>query len=113
MTRHKGAVPLSHMLDHAREAVAMSEGKTRDDISQNRMLELALIRLVEVIGEAAGRTPESIRDQLPEIPWPYVISMRNRLIHGYDKVDLDILWNTVTSDLPELIPMLEDALRKG
>jgi uncharacterized protein with HEPN domain len=76
------------MLDHAREAVAMTEGKERADLRRERMLELSLIRLIEVVGEAAARVTPEGQAKYPSIPWPQVVSMRNRLIHGYDQVDL-------------------------
>jgi len=95
------------MLDHAREAVAMCAGRRREDLDSDRMLELALTRLVEIVGEAAGRTPEPFRAEHPSVPWREAIGMRNRLIHGYDAVDLDVLWNTVRVDFPPLIEALE------
>ena len=98
---------LRHMLDHAREAVVMIEDRTRADLDRNRMLELALVRLVEIIGEAATRIGHECQARYPNIPWPHVIGTRHRLAHGYDKVDLDVLWDTVTEDLPPLIAELE------
>ena len=91
------------MLDHAREAVNMIIGKSPKVLKQERMLELALIRLVEIVGEAAGRVSRSGQAKVPDIPWREVIGMRNRLIHGYDSVDLNILWDTVELDFPPLI----------
>ena len=87
MSRHESSVRLSHMLDHAREAVTMAAGKTREDLQSDRMLNLALVRLLEVVGEAASRTPAEERAQYPEIPWGPIVGLRNRLIHGYDSVD--------------------------
>ena len=110
MPKHDDAIHLQHMLDHAREAVKMIEGKTLEDLRKERMLELALIRLVEIIGEAAGRVSNIGQTKVPEIPWRDVIGMRNRLIHGYDSVDLSVLWDTVELDLPPLISYLEKAL---
>jgi uncharacterized protein with HEPN domain len=103
----RGAAALSHMLNHAREAVSFSQGRTREDLTVSRLLNLALVRLLEIIGEAAGRVPVEMRAQHPEIPWPQIIGLRNRLTHGYDSVDLDILWQIVTRDLPPLIASLE------
>lgn len=96
-----------HMLDHAREAMALVQGKTRADLDADRLLNLALVRLLEIIGEAANRIPEEEQARHAEIPWPQIVSLRNRLIHGYDSVDFDILWQIVTEDLPPLIASLE------
>jgi len=98
------------MLDHAREAIVMMQGKKRADIDADRQLNLALVRLLEIIGEAAARTSEEERALYPKIPWPEIVSLRNRLIHGYDSVDFDILWNVITKDLPPLIEKLEQII---
>jgi uncharacterized protein with HEPN domain len=107
MSRHESLVRLRHMLDHAREAVAMAAGKTRDDLDTDRKLNLALVRLLEIVGEAANRTPADERAQYSEIPWGQIVGLRNRLIHGYDSVDFDILWQIISHDLPSLIVTLE------
>jgi len=88
----------------------MSCGRGRSDLDSDRQFNLALVRLLEIVGEAANRVPEQERARLPEIPWPQMVSLRNRLIHGYDEVDFDILWQIVTRDLPRLIEALEKAL---
>jgi uncharacterized protein with HEPN domain len=95
------------MLDHAREVVALVQGRTRADLDSDRLLNLALVRLLEIIGEAANRIPEEEQTRHAEIPWPQIVSLRNRLIHGYDSVDFDILWQIVTEDLPPLVISLE------
>ncbi len=74
------------------------------------MLQLALTRLVEIVGEAAARVSSERQARHPDIPWRIIAGTRNRLIHGYDVVDLDVLWDTVTDDLPPLIVQLETAL---
>ncbi len=91
MSRHDDATRLRHMLDHAEEAVEMAKGRTRADLDSDRPLELSLTRLLEVIGEAAARVSEKSRSLTPSIPWEDIVGLRNRLIHGYDEVDLDIL----------------------
>jgi uncharacterized protein with HEPN domain len=68
---------------------------------------------VETVGEAASRIAKEIQGQSPEIPWAQIVTMRHRLVHGYDTVDPDLLWSTVTEDLPALIPLLERALGEG
>ena len=95
------------MLDHATEAVELTHDLTRGDLEEQRLLQLALVRLVEIVGEAAGRVSKETQEHHPEIPWAQIVSMRNRLIHGYDFVDYDILWQTIEEDLPPLIEMIE------
>ena len=110
MPQDKDVIRLHHMLDHAREAVALAAGRTEADLSTDRTLELSLIRLVEVIGEAAARVSEERRGQHPEINWRVIVGMRHHLIHGYDTIAHDILWDTVTRNLPSLIADLEKVL---
>ncbi|MEN6578053.1 MAG: DUF86 domain-containing protein [Phycisphaerales bacterium] len=110
MTQHEDLVRLHHMLDYALEAVAMVCGKGRDDLKRDRMLQLALVRVVEIIGEAAARVSEEGQQHHPSIPWQHARGMRNRLVHGYDKVDLDVLWDTLEYDLPPLIAELRRIL---
>jgi uncharacterized protein with HEPN domain len=112
MSHHDDSVPLRHMLDACREAVQYSQGRSRTDLDSDRLFQLAMVRLVEVIGEAAGRLTKTTHARHPQIPWPQIISTRNRLIHGYDQIDHDILWNILTQDLPPLIPILEGILSK-
>ena len=96
MSRRDIGVRLRHMLDHARETVAMVQGKNRADLDTDRLLNLSLVRLIEIVGEAANRVPKEECTRHPDIPWPEIISLRNRLIHGYDMVDYDIPWQIVT-----------------
>lgn len=85
----------------------MAHGRKRSDLDSHRMLQLALTRLVEIIGEAASRVSMPTRENHREIPWPDIVGMRSRLIHGYDDVvDLNLLWDTVEADLPPLITQL-------
>jgi uncharacterized protein with HEPN domain len=98
------------MLDHALEAVAMTKGKTRADLDKDRQLNLALVRLLEIIGETAARIPKEDQTHYSDISWSEIVSLRNRLIHGYDTVDFDILWQIMNQDLPGLIESLRKAL---
>jgi uncharacterized protein with HEPN domain len=98
------------MRDYANEALEMARGKTRDDLEKDAMLRLALTRLVEMIGEAASQYPKEMQTRYPRIPWPKVVGIRNRLIHGYDYVDYDILWDTIRNDLPTLLTELKAVL---
>ncbi len=110
MTQHDDTINLHHMLEHAIEAMQVTQGKTRADINNDRVLNLALARLLEIIGEAAGRVSKATREKIPQIPWADIVAMRNRLIHGYDQVDYDILWDAVQNDLPALVNELRKIL---
>jgi uncharacterized protein with HEPN domain len=98
---------MRHMLHFARRGVAIAKGKRCSDLDTDEVLVLALCRLVELIGEAASHVPEERRARHPQIPWAQMIGMRNRLIHGYDFVDTDIVWDTARDDLPALVAELE------
>jgi len=84
-------VRLWHMMDSAMEAVELIQGKSRADLDTNRVVSLALVRLLEIVGEAANKVTIATRLQYPNIPWSQIVSLRNRLIHGYDTINLDIL----------------------
>ena len=101
------AARLRHMLDAALKAVEFIEGRNRGDLDTDEQLTLSLTRLLEIVGEAAGKVSEQGCKSCPEIPWPQVVGMRNRLIHGYFEVDLDEIWRTVQEDLPLLISQLQ------
>lgn len=107
MPRREAGISLAQMRDHAKEALLLVRGATRADLDADRKLNLALVRLLEIIGEAATRVPPEARAQYPQIPWPQLITLRHRLIHGYDQVDFDILWQIITDDLPPLAAELE------
>jgi uncharacterized protein with HEPN domain len=110
MSKRDPVVALKHMLDHAQKAVAISRGRKRKDLDENLTFNLALTRLIEIIGEAANRVPEEFQEEHPEIAWTEMVGMRNRLIHGYDEVDLEFLWSVVKNDLPGLITQLKQLL---
>ncbi|RMD93668.1 MAG: DUF86 domain-containing protein [Calditrichaeota bacterium] len=93
------------MLDAAKEAIAFAR-------QASRKLTLALVKDVEIIGEAAYQVSEAARKRLPEIPWADILGMRNRLVHAYFDINLNILWNTVKQDLPPLVEALQKALKE-
>jgi uncharacterized protein with HEPN domain len=95
------------MLEHAREAMQLMAGRSRADLDTDRVLSLALVRLLEIVGEAAARVSAEARARYHAIPWSEIVSLRNRLIHGYDAVDMDVLWSIVNTDLPTLVRVLK------
>ena len=67
----------------------------------------SVVRRLEIIGEAAGRVSQQYRDENPDVPWSEMRGLRNRVIHRYDDIDMDIVWETVEQDIPRLIAQLE------
>jgi uncharacterized protein with HEPN domain len=103
-------IRLQHMLDASREAISYAQGRTRDDLAVDSMLARALVKCIEIVGEAASRVSQETRERAPSIPWALIGAMRNRLIHAYFDIDLDQVWMTVTNDLPALEKDLADLL---
>ncbi len=111
MTQRDPRISFLQMRDYAQEAVSLTKHKTREDIAKDRVLNLALTRLLEVVGEAATRVSDEEREKYANLPWAQIIGLRNRLIHGYDQVDLDILWEIVSEDLPPFVQKLEKIIQ--
>jgi uncharacterized protein with HEPN domain len=82
------------------------------DLSRDRLLLLALVKEIEIVGEAAAQISNEVRDSSPEIPWAGIRGMRNRLIHAYSDVNIELVWSTVISDLPELAAALKNLLAR-
>ena len=99
-------VRLRHMLDAAEVAIQFMQDKDRAALDDDRMLLFAVVRAVEVLGEAASRVSDETRVRHGNLPWRAATSMRNRLIHGYFDIDRDILWATVSIELPALVEVL-------
>jgi len=112
MSKSEDIVRLHHMLDAAHKAAKLTETRHRTDLDKDETLSLAVVRLLEILGEAAKNVSEECRRDYPAIPWRQIAGARDRLIHGYFDVDLDIVWKIISVDLPALIPQLEKALGK-
>ncbi len=104
---HNDSIRINHMLLAINEAYSFSKETKRKDLNKNRMLVLSLIKEIEIIGEAASKLSADLLNRYPEIPWADIVGMRNKLIHGYFEVNLDILWNTIKKDLPKLKEQLQ------
>ena len=104
-------VRLRHMLDAARETLVFAQGRNRADLDKDRMLVLALVKSIEIVGEAASKVSPEMRSAISGLPWSNIVGMRNRLIHAYFDIDLDRVWDTITDDLPPPVTELERNLR--
>lgn len=108
--RPDDAIRIRHMIEAGEAIAGFLEGRERADLDSDRMLLFALVRAVEIVGEAASRVSEETRAATPTVPWAQIVGMRNRLIHAYFDIDHDILWRTVADEIPALIAILEDVL---
>jgi uncharacterized protein with HEPN domain len=106
-------IRLLHMLEAAQEAVDFARHETRESLRSDRRLALALIKDIEIIGEAASRISKDFQTSHSQIPWSVIIAMRNRLIHAYFEIDFDQVWDTVHGDLPVLVTQLQTLLSSG
>jgi uncharacterized protein with HEPN domain len=95
-----------HMIEAAQTVADFVSDRVQADLDTNRLLLFALVRAVEVLGEAAAKVSPGTRAATEGIPWPQIVSMRNRLIHAYFDVDQTILWKTATQEIPALLPVL-------
>jgi len=87
MTQHDPQVRIRHMRDHAQEAIEMLGDTSLEQLRDDRKLQLALVQLIEIIGEAASRIPDDVRRSHSSVPWQLAADMRNKLIHGYDVIE--------------------------
>ena len=94
------------MIEAAESAINFVTGRQRADLNSDQMLLFALVRAIEVVGEAASRVTEITRRSAADIPWSSVVSMRKRLIHAYFDVDSDVVWKTATEEPPALLSKL-------
>ncbi|MCK5114587.1 MAG: DUF86 domain-containing protein [Phycisphaerae bacterium] len=100
-------IRLHHMLDAARDAVGFARDKKREGLDSDRQLVMAVVKCVEIIGEAASQVSAETRDTIPSLPWGDMINMRHRLVHAYYDINLNVVWATIQEDLPSLIKALE------
>jgi uncharacterized protein with HEPN domain len=110
MLPENDATRLRHMLDASLEAVELAEERDESQLEKERTVSLALVRLLEIVGEAASGVSADTRAALPGVPWRGMVDMRNRVIHAYMDVDLGIVAITIRDDLPLLIVSLRQAL---
>lgn len=107
--QRKDDIRLQHMLEAAEKAVEFVKDSERGHLNKDEKLMLALVRLIEIVGEAAKNISEETKQKYQQIPWKEIAGTRNRLIHGYFNVDLDIIWQILKKDLPFIIQQLKKA----
>lgn len=110
MPPESDVIRLRHMLNASRDALTYAAGRTRADLVTDTMLARALVKCIEIVGEAASKVTAETKVELPVVPWADIVGMRNRLIHTYYDVDLEIVWATIEVDLPPLVTALDSWL---
>ncbi len=104
---------LLDMFESAKTALDYASGLDWETFIKDIRSQDAIVRRLEIIGEAANRISEATKDAIPDIPWRAVTGMRNLVIHEYDAIDLAIVWDTVQDDLPSLVQSLGRVLQSG
>lgn len=110
MPRTEDRVRMQHMLEAAEKALLLADGRNRADLDEDDMFPLAVVRLLEIVGEAAKAVSIDTRAESDRIPWKMISSTRDRLIHGYHDVDMDVVWSILVCDLAPLAAELRAAL---
>jgi uncharacterized protein with HEPN domain len=98
-----------HMLEAARDVALIAAGRCKDDLRTDMPMRRAMVNAVQEIGEAAAKVSPLGRERIPTIPWGIIIGMRNRLVHGYDEINIEVVWKVATEEVLVLIDALEVA----
>ena len=105
------SVYLDDILDAMGKAEMFVLGMSYEQFEDDLRTHFAVTRALEIVGEATRRLPVSFREQYPHIPWQDMAGMRDKIIHGYDNVNLRIVWDVVTRDIPDVKPQIQQILR--
>jgi len=110
MSDHDDRLPMLQMLEIAQQGLEVVGSRTRNSIHTDRLLQLALCHVILITGEAATRVSDAGRARHPDVPWAKAIAARNFIAHGYDRIDYDVVWDTIADHFPSLITALDQAL---
>ena len=103
---------IQDLVDYSEKAVRLVRGLAFDDFGDNEEKIFAVVKILEIVGEAARHIPKSLRAKYPTVPWKQVTGMRDRLTHEYFSVDLEVVWRTIHEDLPPLINIAKQMLEE-
>ena len=102
---------IEDIIEHMKYAEEFIKCMTFEEFANDKKTVLLVTKCIEIVGEATKYIPDSIREKYPEIPWRDMAGIRDRLVHGYFKVNLEIVWVTVVMEFPEIQPMMENVLK--
>ena len=108
--RAEDEVRIRHMIEAAESIAEFVAGRERSELDTNRMLLFAVVRAIEILGEAASKVSEDERVASGGIPWKAIVGMRNRLIHAYFDVNAQLVWESATVEIPAILPQLRSLL---
>lgn len=103
---------LQHMLEHIDRAEQFMQGKSLTDLENDVMLRYAVVKCLEIIGEAAYMLSLEFKEQHAETPWNVIIKMRHVLVHGYFSIQMPIVWDIIQNDFPELRLQIEQYIKE-
>jgi uncharacterized protein with HEPN domain len=112
MSNHEIIPYIIDIYEFSNEVISFTDSVSYDDFINDRKLVLAILKLIENIGEAASKVPLDFRQNYSNIPWSQIIGMRNKVIHGYNKINYPIVWNTIKNDYPNLIQEIIELVPK-
>jgi len=104
--QREDAIRIRHMIEAAQNAQQFMAGRQRSDLDADRMLLFAVVQALQIVGEAASKISHETRSSASSVPWAQIVGMRNRLVHAYADIDRDVVWKTVTEEIPALLPLL-------
>jgi uncharacterized protein with HEPN domain len=108
MKRTNELVFIEHIRDAVNNILEFTEGCAEEDFKNDKKTFSAVVRMLEIIGEATSKLTQEFKDQYPDIPWQDMKDMRNKLIHEYFTVDAEIVWELLQEDIPDLKEQLEE-----
>ena len=103
---------IKHIYDACKEIIQFTNNTSKTQFEDNRILAYASVHLIEIIGEAASLVTSELKQKYSTIPWKHLIGMRNRLIHGYFDIDLNIVWQTIKDDIPNLLVEIKNIINQ-
>ncbi len=112
MTKKNPAIFIEHILENINKIESFSKNITREILSKDKLRQYAIVRAIEIIGEAIKNLPSSFKKRYPQVPWKNIVGTRDKLIHHYFGVDLNIIWEIIEKEIPKLKKEIEEIINR-